>query len=362
MENQDMQNPQPEQAINIAKRVHQLSVETARAEESAKRALSEAERMRFDVETCKESARSHRNSQAGLWSVFAILALALGGLAWYGYRAEQGFGDRLANLPGLEQSLQSVGERLGAAEDNLEAQTNDWKGLGDRLSSVEKRVTSNFQLVRDYAREQANEVHRQVLAELDTRTEWIQDHLARMESTQESQRVRIAQLQEEIARVRAEARSEMNEQVAQVRHDTGREMDGLHARVAGTRSDVAAMAWQLDRRRVDFELSRNQSRELIPGISITLQDTNVPYQRVEEGWLHVVPDGRILWVRSQGIQQPMIFYTQQDSRPYELVFTRITRDGAFGYLAHPGGLPVANSASGPRTDEAELSASAAETR
>jgi len=362
MENQDLRNPQPEQANNIAKRVQQLSVETARAQESAEQALSEAEHMRFDVETCKESARSHRNSQAGLWSVFAILALALGGLAWYGSRAEQGMNGRLANLPALEQSLQAVDERIGATEDKLEAQTNDWIGLGDRPSKVESRITSDFRLVRDYAREQANQVHRQVLAELDNRTEWIETHMTRMESTQESQRARIAQLQEEIARVRSEARSELNEQIAQVRRDTEREMDGLHARGAGTRSDLDAMVWRLDRRHVDFELSRNQSREVIPGISITLKDTNVPYQRVEEGWLHVVPDGRILWVRSQGIQQPMIFYTQQDSRPYELVFTRITRDGAFGYLVHPGGPPVTTSASGPRTDEAELSASAAETR
>ena len=42
MENQDKRNPQPEMTNDVAKRLQQLSVESARAHESAERALSEA--------------------------------------------------------------------------------------------------------------------------------------------------------------------------------------------------------------------------------------------------------------------------------------------------------------------------------
>ena len=165
----------------------------------------------------------------------------------------------------------------------------------------------------------------------------------------------------ELAGVRSELKGQ-NEQIEQVRRDANREMDGLHERVAATRSDLDALARESAKERVDFELSRGAAYEPIPGVLITLKNTNVSYQRVEDGWVQVVPDGRFLWIRSQGIQQPMVFYTQQDSRPYQLVFTRITRDGAVGYLVHPGGPPVANRASGPRAAEAELTASAAEAR
>jgi hypothetical protein len=139
-------------------------------------------------------------------------------------------------------------------------------------------------------------------------------------------------------------------------------MDGIHQSVASTRGDLDALAWRSASQRVDFEVSGSQATEAIPGITVTLKNTSVPYQRVEEGWVHVVPDGRILWIRSQGIQQPVVFYAQNDSRPYQLVFTRITRDGAVGYLVHPGGPPEINRASGPLPGEAELSASAAEAR
>ena len=366
MENQEIRNPQTEprteQWNDISKRVQQLSVETARAHECAERALSEADRARIDTETYQTKLQSHRRSLTGLWSVVAILAIALGGVTWHGYSTAQRQDNLSAKLPALEQSLQALSERINVTESKLQAWAGDWKGWGDRLTKLEQRVTANVQLARNFAREQANEVHRQVLAELDNRTEWIQARLGRIESTEESQRAHIAEVQEEVAQVRRE----MYQQIAQVQRETGRDVEDLHQRVSATRNELDAtrndldkVNWKLNRNRVDFELARNQNRELVPGILITQKNTNVSYQRVEEGWIQLVSDGRFLWIRSQGIQQPLTFYTRQDSRPYELVFTRVTKDGAIGYLVYPGGPPVAAGASsGPLAGEAEISASA----
>lgn len=365
MEQHDARNAQPDQPEDIGKRVKQLSLETARAQESADRASAQTEHMRFDMEELKEFRRSHGRGLAGLWAFFVILALIVGGLAYYGFEAAQGYEDRFASLPDYEQTIQALNEhvnkRMDAAESKVASWADNWKGFGSRLTKVEQRMTSDLKMVRNFAQEQANEVHRQLIAEIDNRTEWVQTHMARMESAQESQRERIVQLQEELAGVRSELK-EQNEQIETVRRDANREMDGLYERVAATRSDLDALARESAKERVDFEVSRGEALEPIPGVRITLKNTNVSYQRVEEGWVQVVPDGRFLWIRSQGIQQPMIFYTQQDSRPYQIVFTRITRDGAVGYLVHPGGPPVANRASGPLPAEAALTASAAEAR
>jgi len=85
---------------------------------------------------------------------------------------------------------------------------------------------------------------------------------------------------------------------------------------------------------LDFEVSKEHTREVAPGITVTVSEINVSYQRVE-GRIHVIPDGRILWIRGQGIQQPVRFYSHEDERAYELVFTRVGKDSAVGYLLMP---------------------------
>ena len=104
--------------------------------------------------------------------------------------------------------------------------------------------------------------------------------------------------------------------------------------IGSNRRDLDTLSQQFERRRVDFELAKNQNQEIVPEVALTVTGVDVSYQRIN-GWLRLAPDGRTLWVRGQGIQQPVIFYTQQDSRPYELVFTRVTENGAVGYLLVP---------------------------
>ena len=360
MEYNEKPNPQTTQSDDTQREVRQREAETARARQSAEQALRETERVKADFERCEMESQaqfqSHRGSLRALWGAAAILAIALGGVTWYGYSTAEEHTRQFAKFPAIEESIQALGQRFNAAEDKFQVWASDWKGIGDRLGKLEKRVTSDFQLAKNYAKEQTNEVHRQMVAELDNRTEWLQARLSRIELNEESQRAHMARLQEEIAQTRQEMNQQIAEQIAEVRQETGRDLDNLYQRSAGTRSDLDAMARKLERRRVDFELAKSANRELVPGISMTLNDTSVSYQRVG-GWVQLVPDGRTLWVSAHGIQQPLTFYKQEDSRPYELVFTRVTKDGAIGYLVGPGGQPVAGSASGASGGEAELASS-----
>jgi hypothetical protein len=53
------------------------------------------------------------------------------------------------------------------------------------------------------------------------------------------------------------------------------------------------------------------------------------------GWIWLVPEGRLLWISDHPIQQSLVFYTHQDERAHELVFTRVTETAAAGYLRVP---------------------------
>ena len=65
-----------------------------------------------------------------------------------------------------------------------------------------------------------------------------------------------------------------------------------------------------------------------------LNDVDRRYQRID-GWIWLVPEARFLRINDHPIQQSLVFYTHQDERPHELVFTRVTETAAVGYMRIP---------------------------
>jgi hypothetical protein len=204
--------------------------------------------------------------------------------------------------------------------------TSEWEGMNRRVEGVESRVRSSFQLAKNYAQEQAAKVNQQLQAEISNRAAGIEAKVSRLEEAQLEDRTRLAQLEQDA--------DVFHQQIAEVRTEAGQSLQNLNEQVARNRSDLDRQNRQLERRRLDFEVNKGQTREVGPGITLTVSNTNVDYQRVE-GRVHLVADGRILWVRDQSIQQPVVFYNQEDDRSYELVFTRVTGNGAVGYLLMP---------------------------
>jgi hypothetical protein len=90
-------------------------------------------------------------------------------------------------------------------------------------------------------------------------------------------------------------------------------------------------------RRIPFEVSKNHSRQLAPGISLGLTDTDVIDHRVN-GWVWVMPDRRTIWLHDQGVREPVIFYGKSDGRIRELVITSVAGNSMTGYLVLPDSL------------------------
>ena len=303
-------------------------IQQARAE--AERAQVQAEQAREDIKDLKFELQGHgrKTSRSG-WTTL-VLVLALIGASIYGYYSLQEHGVALAQVPVVQKALDSMGQRMNAAEETLRGWAEDWTAMTARVDKVEKAAGANLRAARDYATEQAAKVHHQVQAEMDNRTQALQAGVGRLESTQQEDRARLAKVQDEVAI----ARREMALQIAQVQRETGEEMQSLDGQIGRTQRDLDALNRQLDVRRLDFEVSKEHTREVAPGVTLTVSNMNVSYQRVE-GRIHVIPDGRILWIRGQGIQQPVRFYSHEDERAYELVFTRVNKDSAVGYLLMP---------------------------
>jgi sortase A len=88
--------------------------------------------------------------------------------------------------------------------------------------------------------------------------------------------------------------------------------------------------------RVTFEVARNHSRKLAPGIYLGLTGTDARSHRVD-GWMWVMPDRRTIWLRDQNAHDPVVFYGKEDGKKREVVITKVASNSISGYLVLPDG-------------------------
>lgn len=90
-------------------------------------------------------------------------------------------------------------------------------------------------------------------------------------------------------------------------------------------------ARQSGTQRIGFSIPVHHSRELAPGISLGISDADVARQNVN-GWMWLMPDRRTVWLKGQGTQDPVVFYSEQGGKRREVFITGIGRDSVSGYL------------------------------
>jgi chaperonin cofactor prefoldin len=279
-----------------------------------------------------------RPRNRGLWAAFVLLLVALIGAAGYGYRTLKNDRIDLARVPEMAQALAGLSARLEAAENAMRAWTSDKQGLTDRLGLLERKMNSTLQQARKHADELTAQVQAQLVDEMDERGAVVDARINKIEAAQVEEQTKLARLQGELASAR--------EEIASLRQTSDREFAGLGQRMSTSDRAVEALEQRLDRQKVNFEVARNHTVELTRGVALKVLDTDVRYQRFS-GWIQLLPEARYLWVDEHGIQQPVVFYRQQDGERLDLVVTRVAGNSVVGYLVMPvaprtqAGAPVA---------------------
>ncbi len=281
-----------------------------------------------------------RRTSKRAWAGMALLALVLIAAGGYGHYILEKYNYQLSELPVLHHSLGAVTDRVGALEGSLRDWTGNWNGLSERMSQLDRRINANLQLARKQAQELMTETGNRIQAQFDERARLLETRVSEVDATNQAQLKRVAELQKDLA----DARTEM----ATLREGTGRDLSALQQQMSQSQGTLDSLARQQERQRVDFELSRNRTQELARGISVRVTNINPAYQRFS-GWLWFQPDRRTLWIRQQGVQQPVIFYSRQKGERYELVVNSVAQDSVAGYLL----LPHAESRSGSSGSSAE---------
>ena len=349
-QNEDLR--MPGNNIRLEEQVERMEGEIARLQESVERTNSEtaSELVRLQTRQLDQETeiKSRKWGSSLLLAALLVVAAALIAALWYGYPLLGKHSRLLAQIP---DSVHALSNRIDATEQQLGSWASDRDILTGRLEKVEKRFSANLQLARREARQETEQMgarFRQIVqAELDRRVEPMEAALKQLESGRQGDQAQLSQLQSEVNNLKDQVsvlKNETSEQITKARYDNASEIAGLSRAVTSNKRDLNQVARHIDRDRVEIEVAKNEVRELVPGVSLKVTHTNPSYQTVD-GWLQLTPDAHTLWVRGQDIQQPIVFYTQRDKRPYELVFTRVSKDTVFGYMLIPTQTTGVNNAS-----------------
>ena len=283
-----------------------------------------------------------RAKSIALWIIIAILAAVLGALVYYGYRTVQTQDTRITQLFGNQDALSTLGQRADAAESKLHDLAGDWQGMGQRMTKLEGRVAADAKEARRYAESLTLKLHQQMTAEMDARTSPLDARLQQVESAQAAQRAQMAQVE-----------ANLKQDISTVREENGRDLSGVRQQEESNARDVGVLSQKLDRRRIDFELAKGQTKELAPGVSLQIRGVNQAHQRYH-GSLQLRQDQWTVWLRDKSVQEPVRFFRKDGGEPYELVVTDVAKKAVSGYLLAPlikaDAAPATAALAGQRTE------------
>jgi chaperonin cofactor prefoldin len=283
-----------------------------------------------------------------------VLALAIIGSIWYAYPLLTRHDQALTQFAGVPKVVDALGDRVKDVDTKVENWTSDQRDLRDQVAKLGHQMGAQIQAVRKRAQETSTELLRRVQAQIDGQIQSMQTRLARVESASEGDQMRLATLQREVGQMRGEM-AKQAEELSAVRRDMDQrgsdhenQLASLSDREQRDRRDVDTIAQKIAVERVGFEVTKNHSRELVPGISLGITSTDVLYRRAS-GWIWVMPDRRTIWLRGKGAQEPVIFYGVRDGRKRELVITNVAKGSVTGYLLLPKEADAPVGAANPQT-------------
>lgn len=291
-------------------------------------------------ERWKAAERRHHRLLGMLGAVGMVLALAIIGAIWFAYPELSRHDLALTQFPGVQRVVNTLDGQMKAADAKIETWTSDQQGLRDQVSKLGHQMEIRMQAARKQAQETSAELLRRVQAQIDIQIGGMQNRLAHLESASDTEQTQIASMQHELTQVRTEM-AKQAEELSAVRHEMDQSgasheqrLASLSEREQRDRQDVDTISRKLAVQRVGFEVTKNHSQELAPGISLGITGTDVLYRRAT-GWMWVMPDRRTIWLRRQGAQEPVIFYGAQDGKRRELIITNVAKNSVTGYLLLP---------------------------
>jgi DNA repair exonuclease SbcCD ATPase subunit len=261
-----------------------------------------------------------------------VLLFAMAGAGAYLYLDLRNNNVTLSQVPELLQSIPTLGGRMDASEAKLRNLAANWSGLTNHLAELDRKVDSKLQATRNMTRVMVGQAEGRLQAELDQQGQVVNARLNNVESMQSQDRAQLAQLNDQLR----DQVASLQEQLTAAQENTGRDLANMQDQVSNNEGNLNTLAQQLHRDKMTFETGKNSPTELAPGVTLTVLNTDVSYQRFR-GYVTLTHEGKTLWLNNLSANEAVDLYSQTNSHPYSLIVTSVSNDGVVGYLLLPAG-------------------------
>jgi peptidoglycan hydrolase CwlO-like protein len=302
---------------------------------------------RRDLKRARQEFGDHVEKQSrhirAVWGIVILIAVGLAGMVWYGYLSIDNHNAALAQLPGLQKLASAMDDRLTTTEGKAKDWASDRASLTARMAKLETTLSASMKSVGNQAQSAATQAAQRIRVEINQDLQRLQNRIGNVESVQKETADQLAMAQSEIGSLRQEIaglqkqNAQRTSDIQQAQTDVDKlngQVTALNGQVTTHSDSLNALSNEVERARIDFELSNNKTEQVAPQIYVTILHTDVGHQKVD-GWLQLTDEGKIIWIHGQAVQQALTFVTRSDNRTHELVFTGIQDNGATGYLLLP---------------------------
>ena len=330
----------PAEKAQARAQVDQMNGDMGRMSRTLEETQQDVRRTRQNLKQIVEEYEASVRRGRILWGIVILLVASVIGLSWYGYPYIDQQRALQVRVPQFQNLASGIGERVTSIEGKLSEWATDQTSLTGRMANLETKMGSSLATVRTQAQSFATQAGQRIRDEVNQGMLALQSRLGGVESAQRQTQVNVSQLQTEVGSLRQEMASmaSMQQQNAQQLSDVQQaaksDFNKLDNAMGVHTSRIDALNNQVDRQRITFEISNNQTQQVTPEIYLTVKQTDVAHQKVD-GWMQLAGEGRIVWVRGLGAQESLTFSTRSDNRTHQLVFTAIGKNGATGYVLIP---------------------------
>lgn len=222
---------------------------------------------------------------------------------------------------------QKVANNLSARNEELTASLTRTKGQVQTLSS--ELNTLQTQQAEQAAREREKAAHaaalrqehlhhgvsaKRAVSRDDPRWKEVQAELAAHQKA-------IASTQQDLASTRSELQGNLDSTKAE-----------LGGSIAKTHAELVELERKGERQYFEFDIFKAKRFQRVGPIEVSLRKTNAKHQFCG---LHVIVNDRELDKKRINIYEPVVFYTEQEGQPVQLVINSISKNHMHGYVSAP---------------------------